>query len=331
MPAEDKAESDTKATIAEGEIEIRDKDKQKQDLKDLNRDTRNSLNKLGEIFDKESIKERQELAGLFGELAYNQIHDMKGTDEQKAAYHALVGGIMSQLTSGDFLAGASAAAVNKLVMGEIKKIAGKDPAMMQWLSAAVGAVVSDIIGNNYQSGASIASNATKNNEYGKAPKYEGAFKKVGDTWYQYVDGEYVKTDNRPGEGVPYWVANLEDVDGMGYDYIKGNGDYASDKYVPEKIDFSWYVTIDGEAYGFTIFDQTDAQKKVVIQKGLEQYAYAVAMGSASNNAGEIRDLVKFVEEYNKYQDTNKVQEYINDFLKGRAIDLVIDGKSAKNG
>lgn len=293
--------------------------------------SRNSLNKLGEIFDKESIKERQELAGLFGELAYNQIHDMKGTDEQKAAYHALVGGIMSQLTSGDFLAGASAAAVNKLVMGEIKKIAGKDPAMMQWLSAAVGAVVSDIIGNNYQSGASIASNATKNNEYGKAPKYEGAFKKVGDTWYQYVDGEYVKTDNRPGEGVPYWVANLEDVDGMGYDYIKGNGDYASDKYVPEKIDFSWYVTIDGEAYGFTIFDQTDAQKKVVIQKGLEQYAYAVAMGSASNNAGEIRDLVKFVEEYNKYQDTNKVQEYINDFLKGRAIDLVIDGKSAKNG
>ena len=65
MPAEDKAESDTKATIAEGEIEIRDKDKQKQDLKDLNRDTRNSLNKLGEIFDKETIQERQELMRMF--------------------------------------------------------------------------------------------------------------------------------------------------------------------------------------------------------------------------------------------------------------------------
>lgn len=164
MPAEDKAESDTKATIAEGEIEIRDKDKQKQDLKDLNRDTRNSLNKLGEIFDKESIQERQELAGLFGELAYNQIHDMKGTDEQKAAYHALVGGIMSQLTSGDFLAGASAAAVNKLVMGEIKKIAGKDPAMMQWLSAAVGAVVGELTSSKAESGAAVSSSATKNND-----------------------------------------------------------------------------------------------------------------------------------------------------------------------
>lgn len=164
MSAEDKAESDTKSTIAEGEIEIRNKDKQKQDLKDLNRDTRNSLNKLGEIFDKESIQERQELAGLFGELAYNQIHDMKGTDEQKAAYHALVGGIMSQLTSGDFLAGASAAAVNKLVMSEIKKIAGKDPAMMQWLSAAVGAVVGEITSGNIQVGAGAAVSGTKYND-----------------------------------------------------------------------------------------------------------------------------------------------------------------------
>lgn len=71
---------------------------------------------------------------------------------------------MSQLTSGDFLVGASAAAVNKLVMSEIKKIAGKDTAMMQWLSAALGAVVGEITSGNIQAGAGAAVSGTKYND-----------------------------------------------------------------------------------------------------------------------------------------------------------------------
>ena len=164
MPASDETESTTKATISDGTIKIRDKENQKQDLADLNRDTANGLNKLGEIFDKTKIEERQELAGLFGELAFNQIHYMKGTAEQKALYHALVGGIMSKLTSGNFLAGASATAINKLVIKEIEKIAGKDPAMMQWLSAALGGVISELVSKNAEAGAGAASSGTKNND-----------------------------------------------------------------------------------------------------------------------------------------------------------------------
>ena len=164
MPAEGKEESTTKSTIAAGEIEIRDKENQKQDLAGLNRDTQNSLNKLGEIFDKDSIKEKQELAGLFGELAYNQIHNIDGTPEQKAALHALVGGIMGELTGSGFLAGASGAAVNKLLSDELKKIAGDDPALHQWLSAALGAVVSDVVAGNAQAGSSAAASGTKNND-----------------------------------------------------------------------------------------------------------------------------------------------------------------------
>ena len=170
MPAEGKEESTTKSTIAAGEIEIRDKENQKQDLAGLNRDTQNSLNKLGEIFDKDSIKEKQELAGLFGELAYNQVHNIDGTPEQKAALHALVGGIMGELTGSGFLAGASGVAVNKLLSDELKKIAGDDPALHQWLSAALGAVVSDVVAGNAQAGSSAAASGTKNNDLMLTPE-----------------------------------------------------------------------------------------------------------------------------------------------------------------
>ena len=163
MPASGEAESMTNATISKGTIEIRDKDKQKQDIEKLNRDTANSLNKLGEIFDKTKIEERQELANLFGELAYNEIHYMDGSNEQKALYHAVVGGIMSKLTGGDFLAGATAAGINKLVIEEVKKAANYDPDKMQWVSAALGAVVAEFVSGNPQAGGSVAASGTKNN------------------------------------------------------------------------------------------------------------------------------------------------------------------------
>lgn len=164
MPASGEAESTTNATISKGTIEIRDKDKQKQDIEKLNRDTANSLNKLGEIFDKTKIEERQELANLFGELAYNEIHYMDGSNEQKALYHAVVGGIMSKFTGGDFLAGATAAGINKLVIEEVKKAANYEPDKMQWVSAVLGAVVAEFVSGNPQAGGSAAASGTKNNE-----------------------------------------------------------------------------------------------------------------------------------------------------------------------
>ncbi|MCD7874476.1 MAG: DUF637 domain-containing protein [Acidaminococcaceae bacterium] len=121
MPAQGEAESTTKAGIAQGTIEITDKENQKQDIVDLNRDTKNALNKLGEIFDKQEIAERKEITALFGELAYNEIHRISeragwadGSPE-KVTLHTFVGGIMSELTGSGFLAGASRAAVNEFI------------------------------------------------------------------------------------------------------------------------------------------------------------------------------------------------------------------------
>lgn len=82
---------------------------------------------------------------------------------KKNALNALVGGIMSELTGNGFLAGASAAGINKLVIEEIDKVADGDPDKVQWVSAVLGTVISGLVSGNTQAGASTAASGTKNN------------------------------------------------------------------------------------------------------------------------------------------------------------------------
>ena len=180
MTASGKAESTTKATVSEGTIEIRDKENHKQDIiNKLNRDTANSLNKLGEIFDKTDVKECMELADEFGKLAYEAVGDLaqaKGWKEgskEKNALHAVVGGIMSKLGGNGFLAGASAGLINEMVQKELSEIF-KDPGMHELASALLGEVVSKLVGGNAGVGASVANSATKNNylTHEQQKKYE---------------------------------------------------------------------------------------------------------------------------------------------------------------
>ena len=161
--AKDNAESVTKATVSEGEIEIRDKGKQKQDLKDLNRDTQNSLNKLGEIFDKTKVQEKQEFAGMFQEIAHNYIGDLTGkiSKEEKAFLNSFVDGIIAQWNSGDFLAGASGTALLESMQSAISEI--DDPALKQIAAGALGAIAGEIVSGNAQAGASGAISTERDN------------------------------------------------------------------------------------------------------------------------------------------------------------------------
>jgi len=128
------------------------------------------LNKLEQIFDKQTVAERKEMASLFGELAYNEFHrisERAGGDDgspEKVALHAFVGGIMSELTGSGFLAGASGAAVNEFIQKQLSDAFKDNPDLHQWASAIVGAVVSEIASGNAQAGASSAVSGTKNND-----------------------------------------------------------------------------------------------------------------------------------------------------------------------
>ena len=163
MPAADEAESTTKAAIAEGTIEIRDKENQKQDVSQLNRDTQNSLNKLGEIFDLDDVKEKQEFAGLFQEAAHRAIGDLTGKigREEKAALNAFIDGLIAQWTNGDFLAGASGTVLLESMQGALNEI--DDPAVKQIAAGVLGAAAGEIVGGNAQAGASGAISTDKYN------------------------------------------------------------------------------------------------------------------------------------------------------------------------
>ncbi|MBU2703800.1 hypothetical protein Ga0466249_004950, partial [Sporomusaceae bacterium BoRhaA] len=155
------ADSTTKSAISNGTIDIRSNPK--QDISNLSRDTTNSVNALGKIFNKKTVQEQQELAQVFGQEVFKAIGDLglKEGSPEKVALDTFAGGLMSKLGGESFASEAAGGGMNQLVMNELKNI--KDPAAMQWASAIVGAVVAKMVGGNAQTGASVAASETKNN------------------------------------------------------------------------------------------------------------------------------------------------------------------------
>ena len=128
---------------------------------------------MGKIFDKTTVKEKQELSQRFGEEAYKLVHvisEENGWAEgsaEKIALHAFVGGLMSSLGDGDVLAGATGAGFNEAIQEKLSKI--QDPALRQWASIFVGAAAANTVSGDAQTGGSTAASGTKNNALFEGP------------------------------------------------------------------------------------------------------------------------------------------------------------------
>ena len=161
MPVKGDASSRTTSAIAEGTIDIRENPT--QDISALSRNTENALNELGRIFDKKKIEEQQELAAVFGEEAFRLAHNMKDDGSgRKIAVHAIIGGIMSQITGAGFASGAVGAGLNEALINAVK---GKDPGTAQIVSAIIGAAAAKVAGGSAAAGASAAATGTKWNYF----------------------------------------------------------------------------------------------------------------------------------------------------------------------
>jgi len=171
----DKANSTTKSAVAEGTINITNKGQQKQDVSSLNRDTKNSLNQLQEIFDKTKIEERQELVGMlekYGNQAIHKYSESKGWKDgsaEKMLLHGAFGALMGDLAGGSAATGVLSGSVNEYVMGYLTKTKGEDwvlkhPDTVQWIGAGVGTVLGKLSDGNMTEAVDIALAATKWNK-----------------------------------------------------------------------------------------------------------------------------------------------------------------------
>lgn len=178
----DKTDSTTKSAVAEGTIHITNKEKQKQDIASLNRDTKNSLNQLQEIFDKTKVEERQELVGMlekYGNQAIHKYAESKGWKDgstEKILLHGAFGALMGDMAGGSVPATALAGGATEYVMGYLTKEKGEDwvqkhPDTVQWIAAGVGTGL-DSITDGASFGADIAVNSAKWNLEFSEPIHE---------------------------------------------------------------------------------------------------------------------------------------------------------------
>ena len=85
---------------------------------------------------------------------------------RKIAAHAVIGGIMSKITSAGFASGAAGADLNEVLINAIKE---QDPGTVQIVSVIVGAAAAKAVGGNEQAGASATASGTKYNLLGVLP------------------------------------------------------------------------------------------------------------------------------------------------------------------
>ena len=138
------------------------------------------MHQLDKIFDKKKIEERQELARLFSKNAFEQLHNWQPTTKDgkiaKSIAHGIIGEVAARMAGNAPGSGFKSTMTNELLIGEIKKVAKHDPALAQWLSAAVGGVVNKVTGGSVNTGAAVTSYATKwNDETGVKSSLEEAY------------------------------------------------------------------------------------------------------------------------------------------------------------
>jgi len=226
MPSNGDANSTTKSAISAGTITVGGKI---VDPQGLSRDTTNSLNALGKIFDKVKVEEQKELASLFGELAYEQVHKIseqngwKDGSPEKVALHALIGKVMADLGGSNAFVGGFGAGLNEALQKELDKIGAEHPDLRQWASFILGSAAGDTVGGV------TAYYGTKYNSENVAMDFITfvTFSAAG----LYVSGEIIK--DKTGKVIATWSSAAgEWVDDTG----TAIGNAARDLYVWAKSD-----------------------------------------------------------------------------------------------
>ncbi|WP_196607452.1 hypothetical protein [Pectinatus frisingensis] len=120
---------------------------------------------------------------------------------------------MSKLGGSSFVAGAAGAGINEVIIKELGEI--RDPAVMQWASAAVGAAAAKVTGGSAAAGAGAAASETKNNwlSHGMAKLYVDLRK--------LIKNDKTLTDDEKNKKLQILQENWQEIDnklGTGADH-----------------------------------------------------------------------------------------------------------------
>ena len=144
---------------------------QKQDITGLDRNTRDSLNKLKAIFDKTKAEERKQLVEEMSIVGNEAIHELAARNGwvegsiEKTALHGLLGAMTSKAAGSSALAGILSGGVQEYAMGYLhnhmpKGWAANHPDEAQMIAAGLGMIVGSI-SNDKKIGGYIAQMGAK--------------------------------------------------------------------------------------------------------------------------------------------------------------------------
>ena len=219
QPVKEKSDSTTKSAISEGTISITDKENQKQDISALNRDTKNTLNQLEKIFDKEKVQERQALANEFAKLGAEKIGDIakeKGWDKndtRRTLLHGLLGGITAKLGGNNVLSGVMAEGGMESLQPLLDNFLKDHPDMREEVSSIFGYCAGKLFGGDGDVGAATAWNGTKFNwlTHDQMDEYAEEMKQT-------------KTEKEQEAVIEKWL-HINALQGDNWLNAQGNGDF----------------------------------------------------------------------------------------------------------
>lgn len=219
QPVKGEADSITKSAISEGNIAITDKEHQKQDISDLNRDTKNTLNQLEKIFDKEKVQERQALANEFAKLGAEKIGDIakeKGWDKndtRRTLLHGLLGGITAKLGGNNVLSGVMAEGGMESLQPLLDNFLKDHPDMREEVASLIGYTTGKLLGGDGETGSAVAWNGTKFNWL------------THDQMYEYAEEMKQAKTEKEQEAVSEKWFHINALQGDNWLNAQGNGDF----------------------------------------------------------------------------------------------------------
>ena len=308
-----KADSTTRAAIAPGKIVITDTKNQKQDVTGLDRNTRDSLNKLKTIFDKTKAEERKQLVEEMSIVGNEAIHEpaaRNGWGEgsiEKTALHGLLGAMTSKAAGSSALAGILSGGVQEYAMGYLhnhmpKGWAANHPDEAQMIAAGLGMIVGSI-SNDKKIGGYIAQMGAKWNAMEEI-KEMNSLEEAQQKMYKKIAEE--KEANRSEES-SYMQSNPELSDEIYINY-KGTADFAAKEFgkydnaeiAAELLHHALYgngTPISADSYlGKQI--GSDLSQSLILRAAIKQYGEKMEIG-------ETRYIFSSI-------DLQNADEYLND-------------------